>query len=179
MTPRTALLAAVLCAAGAAAVFAAIGQPASAEASRLAQEVSSLQTETAQMRARIRKLQQEKVQALPPVTEARQQVASVATLLPAQTGYSVRAEAPGQFVPPGGQPIASQVRMNVSVEHSYEGAVGIVKALAGLPTGAVEELSLERLPAKPGTVKLTATVVLLFEGGPPGPQTPPPTGGQQ
>ena len=174
MTPRTTLLVAVLCAAGAAAMFAAMGQPASAEASRLAQEVSSLQTEIAEMRARIRRLQQEKVQTLPPVTEARQQVASLATLLPAQTGYSIRADAPVQFTGTDGQPIASQVRMSVSVEHSYDGAVGIVKALANIPTAAVEDLSLERLPAKPGTVKLTATVTLLFEG-----HIPPPGGGQQ
>jgi hypothetical protein len=159
---RLAFLIAFLLLASAAAVHVAIARPASEEAGRLSLELAQLESEISRLHMELRRFQGQEPPSLPPLSELQDRVALIARTLPPEAGYSLKADTPQPF-PPGGQPVALQVRVLVTVEGGYDGSVSLFRELAQVPNAAIDELSLSRIQGRPGRLRAFAGIALVFE----------------
>lgn len=156
-----------------AAVYAAALRPAMIEADQLSARRAQLELEVARLRAELARFQGTEPPSLPPIGQLHERLGRIAATVPARRGYSIRVDTPQPF-PPGAQPLATQVRVVASVDGAYAEHVALLRELEVLPQAAVEEVSLSRVRGSPGQVRMSAAVVLLFEGAAAGPPPPAP-----
>lgn len=159
---RLLYLISLLLSAAAAAVYAGISQPASAEVQRLVAEKARLESEIARATAQLRDLEGTPPPRLPPLSRLQERVNQVASMLPATPGYSVVTGTPQAF-PGGEQPLATRVPLTASAQATYDGAVSLLADLSRLPHAILEEVTLSRLPSRSGLLQVRAVVSLIFD----------------
>lgn len=153
--------------AAAAAVYAGISQPASADVQRLAAEKARLESEIARATAQLRDLEGTEPPRLPPISRLQERLSQVASMLPATPGYSV-VTGTLQAFPGGEQPLATRIPLTASAEAPYDSAIGLLAGLSRLPNAVLEEVALSRVPSRPGLLQVRAVVSLIFEHAPGG-----------
>jgi hypothetical protein len=161
---RLVYLAALLALTAAAVVHYTLAVPASSEASQLEAERSRLESEIAQMRAELSRLEGTEPPSLPRLSELHGRIAEIAALLPTNPGYALKVSAPQPF-PGQGEAVATQVRVAVAFEATYDTAVEVLRELASIPKAGLGTVSVTRAADRPGRVRVSAEMVLVFESG--------------